>query len=626
MVLIQTPVPPTAPFFDFCLPLRNGELLFEWDSKRYVAFESIPFEPGLNTDARCSLVTVIAANPDVPVTPSWLESYLQDLDTCDVYCQEAFLDGVVITNISEHQNVSAESLTFLDQAGAKWVDIRRERQLAEYLSPGPYLYLDKTLRPVYRLYDDTQGTFLTGLKPKFTWADPRSFSRLMTAGTSYDSLSIAVPPRAPERVKWNRRRLRVAVKDLFRVKGLKTSLNNKSYYEISTPSKSTATVVESLYRNGAHILGMTKLSSMIAREEPLDAVDFHTCFNPRGDGYQSPAGSSSGSAAAVASYSWVDVGIGTDTSGSGRRPAMVNGVWEFRPSHDLIDPRGMVTTYPLFDTPCIFTREFGLLKTVLRSWIPPVSASEKQPAKQHEIIYLLDYLPVANQQQMKLFDAFVEDAKVHLSATVTKLSIRDSWNASHPKDTTPAIDQYLHGVITKTYYYTFYHSSDEFRKVYSETHDGRPPFVIPFVHRRWARGAAVTPEENQEATERLEVYKNWLLELLFGGSREDKEVLVVLPVSNATPNYRDVVSASPEEQSALDELFFQPILGSPDIVVPIGDVPYQSRITERVEYLPVVANVVGAPGRDWDLLRAVGKVLKLSGRPLDVATGSRIFP
>lgn len=415
------------------------------------------------------------------------------------------------------------------------------------------------------------------------------------------------------------------VKDLFRVKGLKTSLNNKSYFRISTPATSTAAVVESLYRNGAHILGMTKLSSMIAREEPLDAVDFHTCFNPRGDGYQSPAGSSSGSAAAVASYDWVDIGIGTDTSGSGRRPAMVNGVWEFRPSHDLIDPAGMVTTYPLFDTPCVFTRDFNLLKPVLQSWISQPDTPEKHAVKAYEIIYPLDYLPVANQDQMGLFDAFVEDAEVHLSASVTKLSIRDAWKANHPNDTPANVDEYLEGVITKTYYYAFYHSSDEFRKKYSETHDGRPPFVIPFVHRRWARGAAVTPDENEEATRRLGVYKDWLLELLFGGSRKDKEVLVILPVSNATPNYRDVVSASPEEQSALDELFLQPILGTPDVVVPIGDVPYVSRITERVEYLPVVVNVVGVPGRDWELLGAVEKVLENSVRPSTVVTGSRIF-
>jgi Asp-tRNA(Asn)/Glu-tRNA(Gln) amidotransferase A subunit family amidase len=148
--------------------------------------------------------------------------------------------------------------------------------------------------------------------------------------------------------------LRIVVKDVFCMEGLKTSLNNRAYYEFSAPAELTATMIEALACDGAQIVGMTKLSSMIAREEPSDAVEFRSAFNPRGDGYQSPVGSSSGSAAAVAAYEWVDCGIGTDACGNGRQPALANGVWQFRPSHDLVDHKSMVAIYTLFDTPCIF--------------------------------------------------------------------------------------------------------------------------------------------------------------------------------------------------------------------------------------------------------------------------------
>lgn len=144
------------------------------------------------------------------------------------------------------------------------------------------------------------------------------------------TVSQSLSPRSPENVNGAQPRLRVAVKGLYAVKGLKSSLGNLSYHDISQKATASAAVVISLVRDGAHIWGLTKLSSVIAREEPMDAVDFHTAFNPRGDGYQSPAGSSSGSAAAVASYDWLDCALGTDTSGSGRRPAMANSVWKFR--------------------------------------------------------------------------------------------------------------------------------------------------------------------------------------------------------------------------------------------------------------------------------------------------------
>jgi hypothetical protein len=95
---------------------------------------------------------------------------------------------------------------------------------------------------------------------------------------------------------------------------------------------------------------------------------------------------------------------------------------------------------------------------------------------------------------------------------------------------------------------------------------------------------------------RLEVYKDWLLETLF--LRRGKEGLIILPTSNVEPNYRDELSPSPEEQSALDQLFVSPILKSPDAMVPIGEVRYQSRISNRTELLPVLVNVVGAPDTD----------------------------
>ena len=147
------------------------------------------------------------------------------------------------------------------------------------------------------------------------------------AGTLLDRLSIAVPARAPENLQHSPPRLRAAVKGLFCIKEPKTSLNKRACYDLITTASSTAPVIESLARSGA----------MIARKEPLYAVDLDIPFNPRGDGYQSPAGSSSTSsrsAAAVAACGWIDCGVGADTSGSGRWPALVKASGSF--AHHII--------------------------------------------------------------------------------------------------------------------------------------------------------------------------------------------------------------------------------------------------------------------------------------------------
>lgn len=81
--------------------------------------------------------------------------------------------------------------------------------------------------------------------------------------------------------------LRVAVKDIFQIKGVRTSLCNRAYYELYPPTTKIAGCIETLRQSGARIVGTTKLASFAATEEPIECVDFQAPWNPRADGYQS---------------------------------------------------------------------------------------------------------------------------------------------------------------------------------------------------------------------------------------------------------------------------------------------------------------------------------------------------
>jgi Asp-tRNA(Asn)/Glu-tRNA(Gln) amidotransferase A subunit family amidase len=105
----------------------------------------------------------------------------------------------------------------------------------------------------------------------------------------------------------------VAVKDNFTIQGLKTSVCNKAYFELYPPALHTAGCIKLLEDEGAYVLGTTKLAAFAATEEPIECVDYQAPWNPRADGYQSPAGSSSGSGVAIASYPWLDISIGSDS-------------------------------------------------------------------------------------------------------------------------------------------------------------------------------------------------------------------------------------------------------------------------------------------------------------------------
>ncbi|KAK3208225.1 hypothetical protein GRF29_77g26546 [Pseudopithomyces chartarum] len=85
--------------------------------------------------------------------------------------------------------------------------------------------------------------------------------------------------------------------------------------------------------------------SLITHEEPAESADYFAAVNPRGDGYQSAWSSSGGSGASLASYDWLDFTLSTDTTGSSRRPALANGLFQLRISKEKPPFEGVVPSW-----------------------------------------------------------------------------------------------------------------------------------------------------------------------------------------------------------------------------------------------------------------------------------------
>lgn len=198
------------------------------------------------------------------------------------------------------------------------------------------------------------------------------------------NLSVAVSSRLRSASEYRGRHCkslegwRIAVKENFNIKGVKTSACNRAFCELYPPALETAAAIQVLYDQGAVIVGTTKLASFAATEEPMECIDWQAPWNPRADEYQSPAGSSSGSGVAIAAYSWLDIAIRSDSeklysfqlvhslfsdtvaaSGSGRRPGHWNGCFVMRPTHGLLSHEGFLLSFPRFDVPTLFGRELG---------------------------------------------------------------------------------------------------------------------------------------------------------------------------------------------------------------------------------------------------------------------------
>jgi hypothetical protein len=102
---------------------------------------------------------------------------------------------------------------------------------------------------------------------------------------------------------------RIAIKDLFDLKGVHTGRGNRAYRACYPESGHTSEFTKRAIEAGAVIVGKTKTAELGGSQEVVaDWTDYSYAFNPRADEYIVACGSSTGSTSALASYSWLDVG------------------------------------------------------------------------------------------------------------------------------------------------------------------------------------------------------------------------------------------------------------------------------------------------------------------------------
>ncbi|KAG8406042.1 hypothetical protein J3458_021382 [Metarhizium acridum] len=338
------------------------------------------------------------------ITADDLNDIREKLSQDDVWTTD-FLQNLILQSATFHKDVRTSP------SARRTLETWRSRVLfhgtSEILDApsGPYFCDAGRLHEVYRLYPDTAGAFMSATVQSPN--DPYLYTSLNVSvftGEFPATLTVGVPSRlyfTPSREK-PLAGLRIAVKDTQNVRGVKTTGSSRAWARLYGPQEKSATGVQRLLEHGAIVVGKLK-STQFGESEwaTRDWVDYHAPWNPRGDGYQTPSASSSGSAAAVAAYDWLDLSTGTDCSGSVRAPAAVHGLFGIRPSTDAIDNEGVIPFSKNFDTFGIFTRDMGTLaltSSVLYNQKGEIPACFKR------IIYLSEYWPVGDEASSVVFE------------------------------------------------------------------------------------------------------------------------------------------------------------------------------------------------------------------------------
>jgi Amidase len=477
------------------------------------------------------------------------------------------------------------------------------------------------------LYSDTQGAFSQGL---VTLADD-SYSTLPAAlpGNS----AVAVPSRlySTKTPSQPLAGVRLAVKDIFDIKGIRTSAGSRAWYHFYPPADITSPVVRALVDAGAVIVGKVKVcaTTMVKRRTYLiynsqtsqfangelataDWIDYHSPFNPRGDGYQQPFSSSTGAGVGIASYEWLDLALGTDTGGSIRFPSQANGIYGIRASHGAAVLDRVIPLAPQFDTAGLLARDPAVWKTASQIIYPDTPFNwPAYPGHIHTVF--TGPLNVSDPIDSMLSD-FLGQLSKHLSTSVTDIDLPSLWQTTHhhplsnvSSDLAEVIDRIYPTVIGIEQARLV---RDPFFADYEAELSGRRPFVNPAPRIRWGYGDSLPEGTLEEALSNRTEFKTWIAENVLQSNPDSCSDSLLVYVEPATrhPLYRDYYRELPTIPFGHAASSISVYAGVPDMVLPIGEKSYVSEVTGVEEKSPVTVDLLAAKGCDGMLFQLVNEL------------------
>lgn len=251
-----------------------------------------------------------------------------------------------------------------------------------------------------------------------------------------------------------------------------------AWFHLYPPAIANALPIQRLIDAGAIVVGKMKTSQFANGEEATaDWVDYHSPFNSRGDGYQDPSSSSSGSGADAASYSWLDLAIGSDTGDSIHKPAAVQGLYGNRPTHGLVAPDGVMPLAPELDTSGFLTRDPLLWAEAAKVlYKDNVTITHRYPRQ----IEAYDFPTSLKETGDSLLIDFMGNISAFLGATVVHCNIHADWNATKPAGTHVSLEDLLN--ITYPILIAQQQTRlvrDPFYADYAAAHDNRRPSCRP---------------------------------------------------------------------------------------------------------------------------------------------------
>ncbi|PVI03451.1 amidase signature enzyme [Periconia macrospinosa] len=493
---------------------------------------------------------------------------------------------------------------------------------ASGLSNGPYVtsmgssLTDINFAPAYGIHEDVWDSFISGSVPTDVATGSHLAMQVSIPGTR--TPAIIVPSRIKSVASTEDvgplAGLRFAVKDIFHVKGLKTSGGSRAYYQVYGPQNYTTQTVEKSLAGGAQLVGKTRtIAFALGAPNNGAEIDYLDPWNPRGDGYQSTGGSSSGSGSAATAYEWLDFTIGSDTGGSVRFPARFGGLYGYKPTHGIFNLTGILVAIAEQDTPGFMTRSPSIFTKLGMWWAKdtPLENAAETPLPS-QLLYYADEAPLAQPEAEAMKLAFFSKVEAALNFSTSSINMTETWIDKGPAPN-QTITDYMTYVYSDQNSIQFYEKiGRELDELYGAYNNGSHFPADPMVNETWFDALnPITQSRYPESVNRRKAFASWFNSHILPSSNTTCSESIFAHSLHIAPGNEKVTYSAPHVASYYWNGVFVNYAGIPEIVVPIGQIKYDSLYTLRPEWQPVTVAFAAAKGCDLQLFRLVAKLEQL---------------
>jgi Asp-tRNA(Asn)/Glu-tRNA(Gln) amidotransferase A subunit family amidase len=226
----------------------------------------------------------------------------------------------------------------------------------------------------------------------------------------------------------------------------------------------------------------------------------------------------------------------------------------------------------------------------------------------------------------KQLETFVRELEHSLACSRTPFNLDELWRAIKPRGQPSSLDRATGHIYSALVSYSAIHSGgiNTFITDYTSSHAGAAPQISPIVKQRHDYGRSLQPPEIAKHLDSMQVFATWVENVLFGPADEEAITLLIFPQCFGVPNYRDEWSEDFVAYEKFSVYSFGYLVGCPDYTVPVGEVPFVSKVTGKTEYLPVSLSLVARRGKDVPLFDVL-TMLEERGVLRGVRTGSRMY-